>query len=100
MFLFAATRSGDWVPRPFAILERFGRNSLFIYWIHVELVYGYTTWVIHRKLPLWGTGVAYVVFCTAMFGAILLARPRRDLVADHRDPEIGAQPAARSAARA
>jgi uncharacterized membrane protein len=70
--LFAATRLEAWLPRPFAILERFGRNSLFVYWIHVELVYGYATWVIHRKLPLWGTGIAYAVFCTAMFGAILL----------------------------
>ena len=24
-------------------LERFGRSSLFVYWIHVELVYGYAT---------------------------------------------------------
>ena len=70
--LFAVTWVANWLPRPLAILEKFGRNSLFIYWIHVELVYGYTTWVIHRKLPLWGTGVAYVVFCAAMFGAILL----------------------------
>jgi uncharacterized membrane protein len=70
--LFAMTWVADWVRRPLDILEKFGRNSLFIYWIHVELVYGYTTWVIHRKLPLWGTGVAYLVFCTAMFGAILL----------------------------
>jgi len=70
--LFAATWLEKYLPRPFAILERFGRNSLFIYWIHVELVYGYTTWVIHRKLPLWGTALAYVVFCCAMFAAIIL----------------------------
>ena len=25
-------------------LQRLGRSSLFVYWIHVELVYGYTTW--------------------------------------------------------
>ena len=70
--LFAAGPLEAWAPRPLAVLEKFGRNSLFVYWIHVELVYGYTTWVIHRRLPLWGTGVAYTVFCVAMFCAILL----------------------------
>jgi len=70
--LYAARRLEAWIPRPLSILEKFGRNSLFIYWIHVELVYGYTTWVIHRRLPLWGTTLGYVVFCIAMFCAILL----------------------------
>jgi uncharacterized membrane protein len=70
--LFGARRLEVWIPRPLAILEKFGRNSLFIYWIHVELVYGYATWLIHRKLPLWGTSLGYGVFCIAMFCAILL----------------------------
>ena len=38
-----------------------GGDSLFVYWIHVELVYGYATWPLHRRLPLWGAGLAYVV---------------------------------------
>jgi uncharacterized membrane protein len=81
--LFAFDRVGALKPRAafdavFGVLERFGRNSLFIYWIHVELVYGYTTWVIHRRLPLWGTATAYMVFCSVMFAAILL----RDRIVD------------------
>jgi len=52
-------------------IETFGRNSLFVYWLHVEIVYGYTTWVIHQRLPLWGTAVAYAVFCALMYGAVL-----------------------------
>jgi uncharacterized membrane protein len=96
--LFAVTWIERWVARPLFVLERFGRNSLFIYWIHVELVYGYTTWVIHRRLPLWGTALAYVVFCAAMFGAMLL----RDRVVNWwratRTPKSA--PAARAAARA
>jgi uncharacterized membrane protein len=48
-------------------LELFGRRSLFVYWIHVELVYGYATWPIHRRLPLWGVGLAYVVFAVSMY---------------------------------
>ena len=59
-------------------MARLGRSSLFIYWIHVELVYGYATWPIRGRLPLWGVIVAYVAFCAAMYGAIVL----RDRLAD------------------
>jgi uncharacterized membrane protein len=66
------------VPSPpvLRLLGRFGRSSLFLYWIHVELVYGYATWLIHRRLPLWGSAVAYLAFCTLMYGAVSL----RDVV--------------------
>lgn len=50
-------------------LERFGRSSLFIYWIHVELVYGYASWAIHRHLPVWGTLIAFLGFSALMYGA-------------------------------
>jgi uncharacterized membrane protein len=60
------------MPDGFQILGRLGRNSLFIYWIHVELVYGYATAIIHRQLPLWATGLAYVTFCVAMYWSIAL----------------------------
>jgi uncharacterized membrane protein len=53
-------------------LARLGRSSLFVYWIHVELVYGYTSWLIRGRLPLWGTALAYVIFCALMYGAIVL----------------------------
>jgi uncharacterized membrane protein len=59
-------------PRVLGLLGLFGRRSLFLYWIHVELVYGYATWVIHRRLPLWGSAVAYLAFCTLMYGAVRL----------------------------
>ncbi len=51
-------------------LERFGRSSLFVYWIHVELVYGYATWPLHGRLPLWGTSIAYVVFAVLLYKAL------------------------------
>jgi uncharacterized membrane protein len=72
---FAVSAIERWLPRTLYVLERFGRNSLFIYWIHVELVYGYTTWIMHRRLPLWGTATAYVLFCGVMYLAIV-ARDR------------------------
>ena len=34
-------------------------------------MYGYTTWVIHRRLPLWGTALACLAFCAVMYRAIL-----------------------------
>jgi uncharacterized membrane protein len=52
-------------------LERFGRSSLFVYWIHVELVYGYATWPLRHRLPLWGTLLACSVFSLLMYRAII-----------------------------
>jgi hypothetical protein len=53
-------------------LGRFGRASLFIYWIHVELVYGYASWLWRHRLPLWGTAIACVAFCALMYDAIAI----------------------------
>ena len=47
-------------------------GSLFIYWIHVELVYGYASWLLRLRLPVWGTFVACAVFCVLMYGAVVL----------------------------
>jgi uncharacterized membrane protein len=72
-----------------APLERLGQHSLFIYWIHVELVYGYSSWLWRQRLPLWGTAIAYLLFCMLMYRAIgwrdrvvgfWSARPRGALV--------------------
>jgi uncharacterized membrane protein len=52
-------------------LELFGRRSLFVYWIHVELVYGYATWPLHRRLPMWGVALAYMAFVGSMYWAAL-----------------------------
>jgi uncharacterized membrane protein len=59
-------------------LGRLGRNSLFVYWIHVELVYGYASWAIRRTLPVWGAALAFVTFCLLIYGAVAA----RDRVAD------------------
>ena len=59
-------------------LARFGRSSLFVYWIHVELVYGYATWLWRGRLPFLGTVGAFVLFSAAMYGAVVL----RDRVVD------------------
>jgi uncharacterized membrane protein len=58
-------RGGRW-----HVLERLGQHSLFIYWIHVELVYGYATWPLRHRLPLWGTVIAYALFSALMYAAV------------------------------
>jgi uncharacterized membrane protein len=60
------------------LVGRLGRSSLFVYWIHVELVYGYASWPIRRRLPLWGTAAAYVAFAALMIAAVMLRNRAAD----------------------
>jgi uncharacterized membrane protein len=77
------------LPAVFGGFERFGRGSLFIYWIHVELVYGYATWPLRHRLALSQTVVAYAVFCALMYGALIL---RDRLVTAVRTRSSGGSP--------
>lgn len=52
-----------------SVLQELGRASLFVYWIHVELVYGVLSTPIHRRLTLDQALVAFALFSVAMFGA-------------------------------
>jgi uncharacterized membrane protein len=52
-------------------LARLGRDSLFVYWIHVELVYGYATWPIRHRLPVAGTLIAYGLFTALVYAAVI-----------------------------
>jgi uncharacterized membrane protein len=70
-----------YVQRPFAQVPRnpawspmlqFGRSSLFVYWIHVELAYGIFSYPLHRRLTIEGSFVAFVMFTGLMFGATIL----------------------------
>ena len=72
-----------WWQRPLASL---GRASLFVYWIHVELVYGYASWAWRLRLPVWGSVLACILFTALMYGAVvardrfLARRPRRPAI--------------------
>ena len=59
-------------------LETLGRNSLFVYWIHVELVYGYASWLWRRRLPLWGTALGWLAFSVGMYWLVILSTDFRD----------------------
>jgi hypothetical protein len=58
---------GGWSP-----LAQLGRTSLFIYWIHVEMVYGLVSLPLHRALSLPAALAAYVAFCGFMLACSLL----------------------------
>jgi hypothetical protein len=62
----AVVRTG-WSP-----LQQLGRTSLFVYWIHVEMVYGLISLRIHKSLThpqAWGAFAAiavFILFCSLM----------------------------------
>jgi uncharacterized membrane protein len=76
-------------------VSRVGRSSLFVYWIHVELAYGYATWPLRRALSISQWALAYIVFALALYGAILL---RDRVVAQWRARRPATTPAVPSAA--
>ena len=59
-------------PRTWSPMELLGRTSLFIYWVHVELVYGVFSRPLHHRLSLEGSLVAFVVFSVLMLGLAML----------------------------
>jgi uncharacterized membrane protein len=76
VLLFGISLAYLWAQRPtaarFSPLRQFGQTSLFIYWIHVEMVYGLISRPLHRELPLAWSIVAFVAFSGLMLAASLL----------------------------
>lgn len=60
-------RSVAWSP-----LLQFGRTSLFVYWIHVELAYGVIASPVKGLLPLGWAYVGLALFTLAMLAASIL----------------------------
>jgi uncharacterized membrane protein len=53
-------------------LRDLGIASLFVYWIHVEIVYGVLTAPLHRRFTLEQSVVAFLLFSVLMGGAVKL----------------------------
>jgi len=53
-------------------LAELGRASLFVYWVHVEMVYGVFSRPIRRSLSLEGSLAAYVLFTAFLLVLVLL----------------------------
>jgi uncharacterized membrane protein len=66
-----STRTAHRLAPGLTVLERLGQASLFVYWIHVELVYGYASWLWRRRLPVWLTVCAFCVFSALMYATVL-----------------------------
>ena len=79
-------RADHWSP-----MVIFGRTSLFVYWVHVELAYGFISYPLHGALPLRGAFAAFLGLTVLMLGgAVLWLRRRRPLVPDFlRSARIG-----------
>jgi hypothetical protein len=84
--------AGRWNLR-FRPLERFGRSSLFVYWIHVELVYGYASWGWRHRLPLWGALAGCAAFTLLMYGAVVFRDRVIDKWRSRRHPRPAREPA-------
>ncbi|MFN2444330.1 MAG: heparan-alpha-glucosaminide N-acetyltransferase domain-containing protein [Vicinamibacterales bacterium] len=66
------TRPGQVMVALTRAFETLGRSSLFVYWIHVEMVYGVAAEPLKRSLPLWGSLVAVLVLCVVLYAVVLM----------------------------
>jgi hypothetical protein len=71
---------GRWQP-----LVLLGQTSLFVYWVHVEIVYGYLTKPISHKLPFWASSAGVVVLSVVMY---YLAKNARAWLARKREADV------------
>ena len=62
-------------PRRWSPIEQLGRTSLFIYWIHVEIVYGLISLPLHRAFSFRTVLLLLVLFTAAMV-AVSVAKDR------------------------
>jgi uncharacterized membrane protein len=53
-------------------LCEYGRSSLFVYWIHVEMAYGIVSMALHRRLPLEQAYLGFIVLSALLFGLVKL----------------------------
>jgi uncharacterized membrane protein len=63
--------SRPWRSAPPSPLETFGEGSLFVYWVHVELVYGFASHALRRQLTLEQGVVAWLALSAAMYFLLL-----------------------------
>jgi uncharacterized membrane protein len=53
-------------------LTTLGRSSLFVYWIHVEMVYGVAAEPLKNSLPLWGSLAGTAALSLCLYGLVLV----------------------------
>ncbi len=89
LILLLVALSAAWAARPWraatrsSALETMGAGSLFVYWVHVELVYGLASRPLRHQLTLEGCAVAAVGLAVVMYGLLLgwnASKPTRSSV--------------------
>lgn len=65
-----------WLKRPradrWSPMVVFGQTSLFVYWVHVEVVYGFPTYPLRHELSIAGALIAYAIFTGIMLWLAVL----------------------------
>ena len=79
LLLLSLPAAWAWSGRTWAVsalrpLELLGIHSLFVYWIHVEMIYGLLTAPLHKQLPVAGAVAGFAGFTLLMLGAVLVKR--------------------------
>jgi uncharacterized membrane protein len=73
--------AGTWLLTPLLVgkgatagrwLARLGTSSLFVYWIHVEIVYGMVSDPFHKRFSFNETVLVYGLFVLLVYGLVLL----------------------------
>jgi uncharacterized membrane protein len=66
-----------WAGEGWSPMRQFGRSSLFVYWIHVEMVYGPLSRLIQHDLSVVQWAIAYALFALLL---LTLTNLKNDLV--------------------
>src|SRR5207253_1646093 len=74
-------------------LEELGRASLFVYWIHVEMVYGFISRPLRRNLSFESAIFADLLFSAFILALVLLKNRVGGLRKAHPLPVSGPTPA-------
>jgi fucose 4-O-acetylase-like acetyltransferase len=64
----------------FSIIRQLGQTSLLIYWVHVEICYGFGARPIQKQLSFGGTTLAFLILLAAMLGLSILRTRYSDRV--------------------
>jgi uncharacterized membrane protein len=77
ILITAVSAAYAWQQRPrrtfaFSPLEQMGRTSLFIYWIHIELIYGLMVRPLHKSMTLGQAWLGVLIFGLVMLLLSLL----------------------------
>lgn len=64
-------------PEKLAFMRRLGTNSLLIYWVHVELVYGRWLWFAKERLTIGQCALASLLLIALMYWLATLNLPAR-----------------------